>query len=102
MSVQRPRAGVSVTLRYGSEPEDVLIQPACEATAGQAMCASHPRADTHNNWMANSHFSEPRKHVELWQCHVHGPEEAMIPKPLAERIAEDRIAHPAQYREVGP
>lgn len=55
---------------------DYIVQPACTETVGYHLCVVHPKADTHNNFMAGTHFESPGQHAEVWVCATHGPEAA--------------------------
>lgn len=79
MSNRKAQVSEAVPMDWSDDGKahvDYLVQPECEGTFGHHVCITHPKADTHNNFMAGSHFLSPGKHVEVWLCPTHGPEAA--------------------------
>lgn len=80
MATRPIKPGEAVRMRwFEDEQEDLLAGMPCSDTApGNWYCATHPKADVHNNFMMSSHVDEPGNHVEVWICHEHGPEAPFV------------------------
>jgi hypothetical protein len=80
MTTRHIQPGETVRLSTGSGREfDATVGMPCSDTKpGHWYCASHPKADVHNNLMMSSHVRERGEHVVVWICHEHGPESAGV------------------------
>lgn len=54
---------------------DAEASESCHGEGGHWFCATHPDASVPNNISMTGHVQDaPGDHVEVWVCHVHGPE----------------------------
>jgi hypothetical protein len=71
--VHEARAGETVNW-WGDDRE---VAPTCKEESGSWYCATH-QDSFRGNWLITSHTDDGKKHVIVWVCSEHGPEDSGV------------------------
>ena len=68
-------ARVGETVKWWGDT--VTVAPTCPEKQGSWYCSTH-KEGFRGNWTVTSHSDDGKKHLIVWICGVHGPEDSGV------------------------